>query len=122
MDIEQLREYCLSLPKATEDMAFGEECLLLRVCGKIFACIYLVRTDCFVVKCDPERAIELRESHDEIEPAWHWNKKYWIQVSLSGELSPEFVKSLVRHSYSEVVAKMTRRQKAEFPEITEVKE
>ncbi len=75
-----------------------------------------------MVKCDPERAIELRESHDEIEPAWHWNKKYWNQVSLSGELSPEFVRSLVRHSYSEVVAKMTRRQKAEFPEITEVKE
>lgn len=121
MDIEQLREYCLSLPLATEDMAFGEEYLLFRVCGKIFACIGLERTDYFVVKCDPEKALELRDQYAEIEAAWHWNKKYWNQVSLCGELTPEFVKSLVRHSYSEVVAKMPRKLRAEHPEITEIK-
>lgn len=120
MNIESLRDYCLSLPMSTEDMAFGEDYLLFRVCGHIFACCGLTRTDYFVVKCDPDYAVELRERHQEIEPAWHWNKKYWNQLRLSGSLTDEFIMSLIRHSYSEVVKKLTKRQRADYPEITTV--
>ena len=77
MNIEEIREYCLSLPMSTEDMPFDDEHLVLRVCGKIFACIALDRPDYFVLKCDPDYAIELRDSYSEIEPAWHWNKRHW---------------------------------------------
>ena len=59
MNIEEIREYCLSLPMTSEDMAFGEEYLLLRVCGKIFACIALERSESLVLKCDPAYAVEL---------------------------------------------------------------
>lgn len=121
MDIEQIREYCLSLPRVTEDMAFGEDYLLLRVCDRIFVCIGLTRPDYLVMKCDPERAVELRDRHAEIEPAWHWNKRYWNQISLAGTLDDDFVRALVRHSYSEVVKKLPRRTKNEFPELEQVK-
>lgn len=120
IDIEQIREYCLTLPLTSEDMAFGDEYLLIRVCGKIFVCIGLVRTDYFVVKCDPDKAIELREHFPDIQPAWHWNKKYWNQLRISGGLQPEFVKLLIRHSYSEVVKKLPMRTRLSHPEITEI--
>ncbi len=120
MDIGKIREYCLSLPMTSEDMAFGEDYLLFRVNGKIFGCIGLVRTDYFVVKCDPDYALDLRDKYQEIEPAWHWNKKYWNQVSLKGNLKGEFLKALIRHSYSEVVKKFPRRFRDEHPELTAV--
>lgn len=109
MNIETVREYCLSLPLATEDMAFGEEYLLLRVSGHIFTCIGLVRNDYVTMKCNPEYALELRDRHAEIEPAWHWNKKYWNQVSLQGGLSDDFIKSLIRHSYLQVINKLPKK-------------
>lgn len=121
MNVEEIREYCLGLPCVTEDMAFGEDYLLLRVCGKIFACIGLVRTDYFVVKCDAEYALDLRDRYEDVEPAWHWNKKYWNQIRVNGSLGDELVKSLIRHSYSEVVKKMPRKEKAAHPEVEEVR-
>lgn len=120
MNIESLRNYCLSLPMSTEDMAFGEDYLLFRVCDHIFACCGLMRTDYFVLKCDPDYAVELRERYQEIEPAWHWNKKYWNQLSMSGSLTDEFIMSLIRHSYSEVVKKFPRRLRLQYPDIATV--
>ena len=121
MNIESVREYCLSLPLATEDMAFGEEHLLFRVCGKIFACIGLERPDYFVLKADADYCIDLRDHHTEIEPAWHWNKKYWNQISLRGALSDNFIKSMIRHSYSEVVKKLPKKVRNEYPDIDLIK-
>lgn len=117
MNIESIRDYCLSLPFTTEDMAFGEDFLIFRVANKIFACMGLSRPDYFVVKCNQDYAIELRELHPEIEPAWHWNKKYWNQVSLVGNLSDEMIQSLIRHSYNEVVKKLPKRLRKEYPEL-----
>lgn len=120
MNIESVREYCLSLPHVTEDMAFGEEYLLLRVFGKIFACIGLERPDYFVLKCDPDYAIELRDKYPDIEPAWHWNKKYWNQLRLSGTLSDKLTQSLIRHSYSEVVKKLPKTVKSQHPKVNDI--
>lgn len=120
MNIESLREYCLSFPSTSEDMAFGEDHLLIRVFGKIFACIDLERVDYLVLKCDSEYAVELRCTYSEIEPAWHWNKKYWIQIKLSGNVKENTIKSLIRHSYSEVVKKLPKKNRMENPEINEI--
>lgn len=120
MDIESFRDYCLSLPCATEDTAFGDDYLLFRVCDKIFACFDFNRNDYFVLKCDPEYARELRDCYAEVMPAWHWNKKYWNQISLNGLLTDDLILSLIRHSYAEVVKKLPKRVLAANPEITTV--
>lgn len=119
MNLESVREYCLSLPLVTEDTALGDDNILFRVFDKIFACLSIDGDDYLAVKCDPAYAGELRERHDAIEPAWHWNKKYWNQLRvLSGSLSDAMIESLIRHSYSEVVKKLPKRIRTEHPEIT----
>lgn len=122
MNIETIRNYCLSLPLATEDFPFDETTLVFRVLGKIFAMVDLEHPEWVSLKCSPEYALELRDAHTEIEGAWHMNKKYWNQVNLTGRLDDAFVQGLVRHSYSEVVRKMTRKERMEHEEITAVQE
>lgn len=122
MNIESLREYCLSLPLVTEDFPFDETTLVFRVVGKIFAMTDLDRPDMVSLKCNSEYALQLREEHAEISGAWHMNKKYWNQVNLSGHLEDELVQGLVRHSYAEVVKKLTRKERAEHEVINSVHE
>ncbi len=121
MNIETVREYCLSLPETTEYLPFDETTLAFRVMDKIFAMVDLEHTEWFVLKCDPECAIELRERYAEIEGAWHMNKKHWNQLNLFGTLDDTLVKALIRHSYSLVVSKMTKKVRSEHPEMSAVK-
>ena len=111
MNIESIRTYCLSLPLVTEDMPFDDTTVVFRVLGKIFLLLDLDRPEWVSMKCDADFAIE---------GAFHMNKKYWNQLNLYGFLDDALIERLIRHSYSEVVKKMTRKQKAENPEITTV--
>lgn len=120
MDIETAREYCLSLPLATEDFPFDETTLVVRVLNKIFACIDLERPEYLTLKSDPDLAIDWRGQHPEIEGAWHWNKRYWNQISLYGMLDDAFIRQMIRHSYSEVVKKLPKKAKVEHPEVAAV--
>ena len=122
MNIESVREYCLSLPLVAEAFPFDERTLVFRILGKIFACVDLERPEWVTMKCNADYALELREVHPEIEGAWHWNKKYWNQVNLYGTLEDDFIQALLRHSYSEVVKKLKKKEKLEHPEIMEVVE
>lgn len=116
-NIESVREFCLSLPLTTEDMAFGEDHLLFRLFNKIFGCLSLDGDAYLTLKCDPEYALELRENYSAIAPAYHWNKKYWNQLHLDGSINNEMIKGLIRHSYLEIVAKLPKKLKTEHPEI-----
>ena len=109
MNIENIREYCLSKKSVDESFPFDDETLVFKVGGKIFACISLNQPDCLVLKCDAERAIELRERYSYIQSAYHFNKKYWNQIRLS-MAGNSFVKELIDHSYSEVLKKLTKKQ------------
>lgn len=120
MNVEEIRNYCLSLPLATEDFPFDETTLVFRVLGKIFAMIDLEDTQWFVLKCDPELALDLRDRHPEIKGAWHMNKKYWNQVDIFGALSSVQIMQMIDHSYAEVVKKMTVKAKKANPAITAV--
>lgn len=120
MDIETLREHCLSLPLVTEDFPFDEEVLVFRVGGKIFAMLNLVNTEWFVLKCDPERALELRERYAEIAPAWHMNKRHWNQINLYGTLQTDLLWALIAHSYALVAAKLPKTFRSEHPEIMKI--
>ena len=108
MNIENIREYCLSKPCATEDFPFDETTLVFRIENKIFACVDLMNTTWFCVKCDPERAILLREEWQQITPAWHWNKKYWNQLDIE-HLPDNLIKECIDHSYDEVLKKLPKK-------------
>ena len=112
MNLEELREYCLSLPRVTEDMPFGEDFLVFRIANRIFALINLNRVPMSVnLKCDPERAIELREEFpNKIVAGYHLNKKHWNTVLLEG-LPPTLIKEMIQHSYDQVLAKVPKKER-----------
>lgn len=116
MDIELIREYCLTKRGACEEFPFDDDTLVFKVAGKIFACIALEKPDMLILKCDAEYALELRERYSAIEPAWHFNKKYWNQHHVS-MIEDELLKSLIDHSYDEVIKKLSRKAKQEFENI-----
>lgn len=109
MDIESIREYILSLPLVTEDFPFDETTLVFRLHNKIFACIPLEKPDWVILKCDSEKAIELREQYSDIEGAYHWNKRYWNQIRINGGVSEEKIKELTRHAYNEISRKLPKK-------------
>lgn len=113
MDIESLRQYCLQKPFATEEFPFDDVTLVFKVAGKMFACLPLDKPDMLVLKCDADYAVELRDRHSAIEPAWHFNKKYWNQHIIS-ELDDDLLRHLIDHSYAEVVKKLPRKVRTEL--------
>ena len=117
MDVEEVRDFCLSIKNATEDMPFKEELLIFRVYGKWFAVLPLDEPELKIsVKCDPVKAIELREQYYCVEAAWHFNKKYWNTIILNRDMKDESVKEWIRHSVEEVVKKLPRKVQAEYYE------
>ncbi|MDO4930444.1 MAG: MmcQ/YjbR family DNA-binding protein [Bacteroidales bacterium] len=114
MDIESLREYCLSKPLATEDSAFGPDWILFRVYNKIFACLDLNRPDRVVLKLEPDYGAELRERYEGIVGAWHWNKRYWFEVCFDTDVSDALVLQLVDHSLGEVLKKLPRKLQQDY--------
>lgn len=121
MDIETIREHCMSLPLVAEDFPFDEEVLAFRVGGKIFAMINLENTKWLVLKCDPDQALELRERYAEIAPAWHMNKRHWNQIDLYGTLPTGLLLTLIAHSYALIVAKLPKSFRTEHPEIMNIR-
>lgn len=118
MDIESVREYCLGKVAATEEFPFDDSTLVFKVMGKMFACMPLERPDMLILKCDADRAIELRERYSTIEAAWHFNKKYWNQHTISA-LDDRLMMELIDHSYDEVVKKFSRPKREELRAIAE---
>lgn len=117
MDIETIRNYCIRKKGTTEGFPFGEDILVFKVMDKMTACIWLEHPDLITLKCDPEYAIELRDRYEGIEGAYHFNKKYWNQVSLRGDIDDKLILSLIDHSYKEVIKKFTRKLKQEYDEL-----
>lgn len=114
MNIEQLREYCLVKNKATEGFPFDENTLVFKVLGKMFALFPLDKWEkgeaLVMLKCDPERTIELREQYESVYAGPYVSNKHWNTVSLfTGELKPEFVLVLIDHSYDMVVKGMPKK-------------
>ena len=101
MNIETLREYVLQKPSVTEGFPFGETVLVFKVSNKVFLLVPLDTAQLqFNVKCDPEKAIELREEWpDTVLPGYHMNKKHWNTVMVDGRLSNKQLLAMVDDSY-----------------------
>ena len=127
MNIEQVREYTLSIPGVTEDQPFGDDIITFRIEGKIFLCLWLGggKQTCgelvesmkdgqprFALKLTPDRNKELQEQYSSVTPAWHWNKKHWSDVYYL-QLDTNLVKMWIKESYDLVVSKLPKaiRQK-----------
>lgn len=115
MNIESLREYCLSQPAATEAMPFGDETLVFKVGGKIFALTSLGAEPLTVnLKCDPELAVELREQFDAVRPGYHMNKKHWNTVIIDSTIRVSDLKKWIDHSYELVVKSLPKAARQEL--------
>lgn len=114
MNIELIREYCLSKKGVTESFPFNEDTLVFKVIGKMFALTNLEGELSINLKCKPDKAIELREQYTAIQPGYHMNKKHWITVYIDGFVSDNIIFQLIDDSYNLVINKFTKIQKKEF--------
>ena len=114
MNIEEFRDYCLAKPGVTEEMPFGPDTLVFKVGGKVFALTDINTFSSINLKCDPERAIALRDHFDSIQPGYHMNKKHWNTVVLANEIKNALLLELIDHSYSLVFNGLTQLQRKEF--------
>jgi len=111
MNIEEYREYCLSKPGVTEGFPFGPDTLVLRVGGKIFTIAGFENFERVNLKCDPERAIELREEYTGIIPGYHMNKQHWNTVYTDGSVPQKLVRELIDHSYDLVLKSLPKAKR-----------
>ncbi len=114
MNIEELREYCLSLNGVTEEFPFDETTLVFKVAGKMFCLTDLEDDFTIALKNDPEKNIELREEFPVVKPAYHMNKQHWNTIQVEGSISDDMLKNLIDESYDLVVMKLTRKQQQEL--------
>ena len=115
MHIEAFRNYCLCKPGVTEEFPFDETTLVFKVCGKMFALTGLESPEFKVnLKCDPDRAIELRENYESITAGFHMNKKHWNTVLFDGSFSDGLFKELIDHSYSLVIKGLPKKIRDQF--------
>jgi len=112
MDLETIRKYCLDKKGTTESFPFGETTLVFKVSGKIFLLTGLDQRPLqFNVKCDPELAVELRETYSAVIPAFHMNKKHWNTVLVNGQLSAKQIREMIDASYDLVVKSLPLKER-----------
>ena len=119
MNIEEIREYCIAKPAVTEGFPFNESTLVFKVMNKMFALTGLDGEPPYVnLKCDPERAIELREQYEAIQPGYHMNKAQWNSVYFTGSISRDLILELIDHSYELVVQGLKKKDREELEELS----
>lgn len=117
MELQEAIELCLALPKVEETTPFGPDVLVYKVAGKMFATAGLEdEVGRMNLKCDPERAVELRDEWEAITAGYHMNKKHWNTVIFDGSLPTALVGELIAQSYDLVVAGMPKRLRESLPE------
>ena len=114
MNIEAFREYCLDKKGVTEEFPFDESTLVFKVLGKMFALTDLKGEFSINLKCDPEKAIELREKYSAVQPGYHMSKKHWNTVRDDGSVTDELLCNWIDDSYNLVVDKLPKSKKAEL--------
>ena len=115
MNVEELREYCLSIKGVEECLPFDDVSLVFKVMGKMFALLPLDSDVLSIsVKCDPDMALELRDRYEAVESAYHFNKKYWNTLYPNRDLDDKEIKKWIRHSVDEVIKKLPLAKQKEY--------
>ncbi|MBE9510402.1 MAG: MmcQ/YjbR family DNA-binding protein, partial [Bacteroidetes bacterium] len=108
------RDYCLAKPGVTEGFPFDETTLVFKVMEKMFALTNLDGDLSVNLKCDPEKAVSLREEYPAIKPGYHMNKKHWNTIDMDGSVPDKLVFQLTDHSYELIVKKMSKSKQKEL--------
>ena len=109
MHMEAFRDYCLKKSGATEETPFGEDTLVFKVAGKMFALAGLDEVPARAnLKCDPDRALELRDRYEEVQPGYHMSKKHWNTVELEGGIPEVELRKMIDQSYELVVRGLSK--------------
>src|SRR6266849_2338187 len=104
MDVAELREYCLTKPRATEGTPFGPDVLVFKVGAKMFALAAFDEVPTTVnLKCDPDLALDLRDRYEQVRPGYHMNKKHWNTVEIEAGIPDTELRKMIDHSYDLVV-------------------
>ena len=104
MQVDVFRDYCLTKRGVAEDTPFGEEHLVFKVGGKMFALVTLEEVPASAnLKCDPDLALELRDRYEQVRPGYHMNKKHWNSVEIESGISDAEIRKMIDHSYDLVV-------------------
>ncbi len=121
MNIEEFVGYCLAKKAATEEFPFDNDTLVFKIGGKIFALVSLRKWEegepSVNLKCDPERAIVLREQYNEIIPGYHMSKVHWNTVFINKGVTDSLIKQLVDDSYALVLKSLTKKVQQEINEL-----
>lgn len=110
MDIETFRAYCLAKPGTSESLPFGGDTLVFKVGSKMFALTDIENFVSVNLKCDPTKAIAMRDQYQAVTPGYHMNKKHWNTVLINGDVNPKIFKELIDHSYFLVINSLTKRE------------
>ncbi len=116
MNIEEVRNFCLSLKGAEEKMPFDDKILVFSVKGKIFCATDIETFEFLNLKCDLEEAITLREKYDEVTSGYYMNKKLWNSIKTTGKITDQQMKEWILNSYNLVVAGLPKKTQKELTE------
>ncbi len=118
MTIQDFYEYCLSKKGVTEHFPFDEDTLVFKVGGKMFALSSLTQWEkgeaSINLKCDPDRALELRAQYEGVQPGYHMSKHHWNTIIVEGDVPERLLRELIDHSYQLVLSSLTKKLQAEI--------
>lgn len=114
MNIEEFRDYCIRKKGVTEELPFGPQTLVFKVMGKMFAITDIDGFESINLKCDPEKAVILREEYSGVIPGYHMNKKHWNTVSTDGSVPDNLLREWIDESYDLIVAGLPGKLKEEL--------
>ncbi len=109
MNIQEFREFCLSLPAAEEGLPFDDKILVFSVRSKMFCLTNIDEFDFINVKCDPDRAVLLREQFAGVSPGFHMSKKHWNSIAMDGTIPDKQIREWIKDSYNLIVSKLPRK-------------
>ncbi len=114
MNIEEVRLFCINKVGVTEGFPFDSTTLVFKVVGKMFALLNLSGKQSINLKCDPTKAIELREHYSWVQPGCHMNKKHWNTIVFDDSISDNLIKDWINESYDLIVANLSKKLKEEL--------
>jgi predicted DNA-binding protein (MmcQ/YjbR family) len=118
MNVEAYRDYCLTKPGVTEGFPFSESALVFKVMNKMFALVDIDIFEYTNLKCDPERALELRDQYESVRPGYHMSKKHWNSVYFDSDASDQQIFEWVDHSYDLVVSSLPKNDKEALQKLS----